>query len=286
MLVFDIETTGLDKHHCQITLICTEDFATGQRHAYEFARCRAEGGDVKALRDEVVLAFRAAPALCAFNGIRFDLPFMQAQLDVDAAEAAAWAAKTSDMLESSRLLFKSTFSLNLLCEENNVQAKSSSGTQAISMARNGEWGALVDYCTDDVRILCDLYRKRVVTHPRTKREWDLQTIAPPGLYQVASAAAEVAGAAAEVAGAAGDVGPRVLLTWGRLLRLAFEFWKRTEPGKVGLVATVEMMLESGEYELHDSVAEGCPQTWPQWMHAVFERSCAAGRLTYRGALRG
>lgn len=284
MLVFDIETTGLDKHHCVITLICTEDFATGHRRAYEFARCRAEGGDLKALRDEVVQAFRAAPALCAFNGLRFDLPFMQAQLDVDAAEAAAWAAKTSDMLESSRLLFKSTFSLNLLCETNNVQAKSSSGTQAISMAKNGEWGALVDYCTDDVRILCDLYRMRYVTHPRTKMRWDLQTIAPPGLYEVASPAADARDAAAESAGA--EDTPRVLVTLGRLVRLAFEFWKRTTPGEVNLVDTVEMMLESGEFELDDRVAEGCPHGWPPWMHAVFTQSCAARRLTYRGVLRG
>jgi len=41
MLVFDIETTGLDPEHSVVTVVCTEDFETGERRAYEFARVRA-----------------------------------------------------------------------------------------------------------------------------------------------------------------------------------------------------------------------------------------------------
>ena len=41
MLAFDIETTGLDPDHSLVTVVCTEDFATGERRAYEFARVRA-----------------------------------------------------------------------------------------------------------------------------------------------------------------------------------------------------------------------------------------------------
>ena len=40
MLAFDIETTGLDRERCEVTVVCTEDFHTGERRAYEFGRWR------------------------------------------------------------------------------------------------------------------------------------------------------------------------------------------------------------------------------------------------------
>lgn len=76
MLAFDIETTGLDRHSCHVTVVCTEDFHTGERRAYEFGRVsqeRAEG--LEELKAQLVQALDAAPSLCAFNGLRFDIPF-------------------------------------------------------------------------------------------------------------------------------------------------------------------------------------------------------------------
>ena len=48
MLAFDIETTGLDPASSVVTVVCTQDFHTGERRAYEFGRVRARGGFIVA----------------------------------------------------------------------------------------------------------------------------------------------------------------------------------------------------------------------------------------------
>jgi hypothetical protein len=40
MLAFDIETTGLDPSHSVVTVVCTQDYHTGERRPYEFGRVR------------------------------------------------------------------------------------------------------------------------------------------------------------------------------------------------------------------------------------------------------
>ena len=128
MLAFDIETTGLDPASSVVTVVCTQDFHTGERRAYEFGRVRArEPQNVGLLERELVEAFDAADSLCAFNGVRFDIPFLHAALRLSQETTAAWLLKTTDILEAARLgLFgpAHTFSLNLLCQHNQVPVKS------------------------------------------------------------------------------------------------------------------------------------------------------------------
>ena len=52
MLAFDIETTGLNPRKSVVTVVCTEDFFTGKRKAYEFARIQAERDHLLAERDK------------------------------------------------------------------------------------------------------------------------------------------------------------------------------------------------------------------------------------------
>jgi hypothetical protein len=202
MLAFDIETTGLDFDTCVVTVVCTEDFHTGQRHAYEFARVRAcEPQNEALLRDELVRAFDEADSLCAFNGVRFDIPFLHKALQLSQETSAAWLFKTTDILEASRLgLFgpAHTFGLNLLCQHNQVAVKSGSGLQAIKFANECRWDELLRYCADDVRILCDLYRRRLLNNPRFHTVIDLSLIAPASTYATSTyATSTCAGAAVE-----------------------------------------------------------------------------------------
>jgi hypothetical protein len=191
MLAFDIETTGLDPQNCVVTVVCTQDFHTGQQRAYEFGRVRAcEPQNEGLLRDELITAFDDAPSLCAFNGVRFDIPFLHTVLKLSPEKTASWLLKTTDILEAARLgRFgpAHTFGLNLLCEHNKVAVKSGSGLQAIKFAQEGQWDALRTYCADDVRILCDLYRRRLLNNPRFHRVIDLETIAHPLTYPQANA---------------------------------------------------------------------------------------------------
>jgi len=192
MLAFDIETaetTGLDPATHLVTIVCTQDLRTGERRAYEFARVRAtEPENEKLLRKDLVDAFDSASSLCAFNGVRFDIPFLYKALQLDEQTCAAWLLKTSDILEAARLgIFGAphTFGLNLLCQHNHVPVKSGNGLQAIKFAQENRWQELLEYCEDDVRILCDLYQKRLLNNPRFHGVIDLEKIAYTGTYETA-----------------------------------------------------------------------------------------------------
>ena len=180
MLAFDIETTGLDPAHCVVTVVCTQDYYTGERRAYEFARVRAcEPQNEDVLRTELIQAFNDAESLCAFNGVRFDIPFLHKALNLSDATTTAWLFKTTDILEAARLgMFgpAHTFGLNLLCQHNHIQTKSGSGLQAIKFAQEHKWDDLKRYCSDDVRILCDLYKRRYLNNPRFYKVIDLAAI--------------------------------------------------------------------------------------------------------------
>ena len=99
-------------------------------------------------------ALDAARALIAFNGLRFDIPFVAAQFKVPAARVRAWEAKTLDFYDvaKQRVAPDRTFSLNNLLEVNGLQFKTSHGAEAVRMAQAGEWARLEDYCADDARL--------------------------------------------------------------------------------------------------------------------------------------
>ena len=50
------------------------------------------------------------------------------------------------------------------------------------MAQEHKWEELLRYCADDVRILCDLYRRRVLNNPRFHKVIDLRKISSRTLY--------------------------------------------------------------------------------------------------------
>tara|TARA_B110000444_G_scaffold179388_1_gene168148 strand:+ start:1579 stop:2238 length:660 start_codon:yes stop_codon:yes gene_type:complete len=203
MLAFDIETMGLDASKHAVTVVCAECLFTGQRDSFEFARLAAKRravmsadmddgereADLLILEEEhdvllqrMVDLFDNAPSLCAFNGVRFDLPFLMQAFDIPGPKVAAWVLKMTDILEASRLLHKHTFKLDLLCEHNGMPMKSGSGLQAIEMAREQRFDALRDYCADDVAILCNLYRQRFLQNPRTNKRMDLADWAHEDVY--------------------------------------------------------------------------------------------------------
>jgi hypothetical protein len=180
-IFFDIETTGLDIGDT-VTVVCTEHYESGSCNVFNFAKT-ASDEERKQLRDDLILEFDRATALCAYNGVRFDLPFMQRALEIPVNIVTRWVLKTSDILEQLRLRDNTTCKLDYICTLNGVASKSSSGTEAIRMAAQRRWGELEQYCANDVRILCDLYRKRVLKHP-TRHEAciDLLDYVPPGFY--------------------------------------------------------------------------------------------------------
>lgn len=184
MLAFDIETKGLNKRLHDITIVCTQDYESGRRQSYEFEKCRREGGDIEALVRRMEAEFDNATSLCAFNGVRFDIPFMEG-LGISNTKLLQWTLKCTDLLEQFRLRNMQTCSLNALAGANGVELKSSDGKAAIGMAADGRWAELEAYCAQDVAILCNMHTRRFLKHPRTLEIMDLKQFSHVDVYGAA-----------------------------------------------------------------------------------------------------
>lgn len=149
MLAFDIETTGLDAYRNHVTVAAVYDPSAGIKHVYNFARVRHDKQEHQRVVDEFLAVLDDAEVLCAFNGVIFDIPFIQISFRVDAARVGRWVLKTVDLFYRWKMLQNRTFSLDRLLIENGKSVKTSKGCFAVDMAREGRWEELEDYCMND-----------------------------------------------------------------------------------------------------------------------------------------
>jgi len=141
MLAFDIETTGLDRARCDITCAAVCDRDAGIRRVFMFC----DGDDPEAF----MAMLDAADRLCAFNGVRFDIPFIQERWRVPWARVEGWRRKTHDVFEACRLCLDCTFGLDALLGANGLSGKTGSGANAVELWRAGRWAELGSYCLAD-----------------------------------------------------------------------------------------------------------------------------------------
>ena len=182
LLCFDIETTGLDAARDEVTMICTQDVRTGTRKSYNFGVLSHTDEPSADLLCALIEDFEKTDCLCAFNGIRFDLPFMMQALHIHEDIITRWVLKTIDPLEFLRLSGHRTSSLDKICTHNNIPSKSSTGQRAVEMARDGMWEELEMYCAQDVAILSTLVQQRTFQHPAQETEIDLVSCMPDAWY--------------------------------------------------------------------------------------------------------
>ena len=174
MVAFDIETMGLDPTIHPVTAVCFYGAMDGARPGQQvICPAHAEAGHDsssgshivrtyifknedpavdKALREECMALLDSAKSLCAFNGVRFDIPFLQTAWGVPAARVHSWVVKTFDVYEACRMGLNATFSLDRLLKANNLESKTGSGLHAIQLAKDKKWQALGDYCMQDTRL--------------------------------------------------------------------------------------------------------------------------------------
>jgi hypothetical protein len=167
MVAFDIETMGLDSRKDRVTAACLYGAMDGPRPGQQIVRTAADPGTHivrtfiftdddpvadASLQEEFMAHLDSARFLCTFNGIRFDIPFLQQAWDIPQARVEAWILKTFDVYEACKLGLNATFSLNRLLAANNLESKSGSGLHAIHLAKTGQWEALGDYCMQDTRL--------------------------------------------------------------------------------------------------------------------------------------
>ena len=154
MLTFDLETTGLDPATCLITCAAAYDPDAGLEQIFIMARLDERGEIVPVLdrAEEFMALLDGADRLCAFNGARFDLPFIQHQLGAAPERVRAWRLKLHDVFEACKLALDVTFPLKALLQLNDLPGKTGSGTDAIQLARDGNFLALGEYCLNDTRV--------------------------------------------------------------------------------------------------------------------------------------
>jgi hypothetical protein len=151
MLAFDIETTGVRMGVDRVTCACAYDPANGVEETFLF---KPEDSDPESLakREGLMRLLDAAPRLCAFNGVRFDVAFLARSWGVPGERAGGWVRKLVDPFEASKLALRHTFSLDRLLGCNGLQGKTGSGLQAVVMAEEGRWEELGEYCMHDTRM--------------------------------------------------------------------------------------------------------------------------------------
>lgn len=146
MLAFDLETTGLNPRTDRITCAGVYDPDAGIDRAFFFTR-RDSPDDP----EEFMALLDRADRLCAFNGARFDLPFIEHVLRPGPERVLAWRLKLHDVFEACKLALGVTFTLDALLALNGVPGKTNSGCNAIQLAEEERWEELEAYCLNDTR---------------------------------------------------------------------------------------------------------------------------------------
>lgn len=114
VLAFDIETTGVNPDKHIVTCVCVY----GTRGSREFRKTFLFGRDGAEEHEHLFEMFDEADLLYAYNGVRFDLPFLAKKFSVKAGRVGAWMLKLFDVFEMCKLSINRTFSLNALLAVN------------------------------------------------------------------------------------------------------------------------------------------------------------------------
>lgn len=170
MLAFDIETTGLNMKKDTVTVVALYGTVAADDDPVDMVLNFARDGK-EAHRVVLLDLMGRAHSLCAFNGVRFDIPFLMSALDIPSEVCSAWVAKLCDPFEVSdhpptcppdtptltspclpqkmKLLYDTTMSLNRLLGHFHMETKCASGAEAVVMASEKRWPELELYCRQD-----------------------------------------------------------------------------------------------------------------------------------------
>ena len=172
MLSFDIETEGLDSRKHRITVASIYDPHRSIQHTYNFIDTDDEQ-QVECRIKEFLQQLDNAPALCCFNGVKFDVPFIAKRFNVSPLRVHAWMLKLFDIFEICRLVYGSSCSLNaLLIANGSKDIKSGSGLQAVEWANQKKWQLLEEYCMKDTVLTHEISAKsRVVKLPLSSSQY-------------------------------------------------------------------------------------------------------------------
>ena len=158
LLAFDIETLGL-LHEVplpEITCVCMCD-SDGGTHCFRIWK----DSDRKGNEIAVMALLDAADTICGYNAVLFDLEFIRVGFveTVSDARMAAWVRKCVDPYMCARYISQTPCKMQHMLQLNGLASKTACGTEAITMALDGDWDRLLAYCLMDAKLtmaLCTL----------------------------------------------------------------------------------------------------------------------------------
>jgi RNase_H superfamily len=203
MLTFDIETTGLDKENHLITVVSLYDPNAAPPIDVVFRFTELDSKFNVVYRDSymehvtlLVKYLNEADKLCGFNSIAFDVPFIAKQFKIPSKTSENWKRKIFDVYAiCSNLKQKRTFNLNLALELNGFsEVKTGDGLRAVTLAKEGKWKELEDYCRVDTRLTHALSSMPTICCPESykwRQEHNGQTHDPSRVLQINTATQQV-----------------------------------------------------------------------------------------------
>jgi len=167
MLIIDIETTGLELQTHEITVIGTILYDPVKKCIVKVEcfnviinKIDENAHGMIDVKRRVAQILADCTSIVAFNGIKFDMPFILKWLEESPSSDVLLSgieSKYLDFCAISKTIANSYISLNNVCILNQIKVcKSANGAQAVVWAREHEWKKLSDYCMQDVFVLLEL----------------------------------------------------------------------------------------------------------------------------------
>lgn len=156
-MALDIETTGLGPLD-RITCICV----ASNKCAWTWTM--GLGYNHEVTREQLQWQLDGASRIYVYNGASFDIPFIQRFFQYTDETVGKWMAKLVDPLYAARALlgYEACPKLNEVLALNGINAKTGSGADAITMARENRWKELADYCMNDTMKTFELLDRKEV----------------------------------------------------------------------------------------------------------------------------
>lgn len=157
-IALDIETTGVNINEDTITCIALV--------SKEWQTCwhMGPGYDHEGKRKTLQDCLNNAETIIVYNGALFDIPFIQKFYNFTDKQVGQWMMKLMDPFFSARVLLGrgACPKLSQVLSLNGINPKTSSGLEAVNMAKEGRWEELADYCLNDTKVTHDLQYNRTV----------------------------------------------------------------------------------------------------------------------------
>ena len=162
VVAFDIETLGLIPRAPEaplpaITCVCAYT-SEGEEIALRMWWPPHEQAESKEPenRARALALLDGAEVLIAYNGLGFDIEFMRRAWGLDEARVLAWVCKCVDPLMLARHVAGRGSKMADMLALNGRGSKTAQGSDAITMARDGEWETLLSYCLVDAKLVYEL----------------------------------------------------------------------------------------------------------------------------------